>query len=96
MQELPSPYRLSLKRSPNDGAVADGELSQAVAGQYAALGDVKRVHDGYDVVASGAGPLDVFQKLARDQIMHVAPEIGWMQCHPPLHVVEEEHAEPDV
>ncbi len=50
---------LALERSPDDGAVTDGKLGQAVTGQDFALGDVKGVHDGDDVIAAGAGTLDV-------------------------------------
>jgi hypothetical protein len=82
---------LALERSPDDGAVADGKLCQAIAGQDFAFGDVKGIHDGDDVVAASAGALDILEQLAGDQVVHVAPEIRRMQSDSALHVFEEEH-----
>lgn len=86
-----SPYRLALERAPYDGSVSDGKLGQAVAGEDAPFRNVKRVHDGDDVVAAGTGSLDVLEQLAGDQVVHVAPKVRRVQGDPALHIVEEEH-----
>lgn len=84
-------HSLSLERSPHDGAVADGELGETVARKNATLRDVKRIHDGNDIIAASAGTLNILQQLASDQVVHVAAKVRGMQSNSALHVVEEKH-----
>lgn len=85
-------YRFTLKRPPDDSSVSDGELSESTARQYATLGNIERVHDRYDVIAAGAGSLNIRQQLACDQIMHVFAEIRGVQRDATLKIIEEKHA----
>lgn len=84
-------YRLALERPPHHGAVSDGELCEARAGEHAALRNVKGVHDDDDVIVSGTGTLHVADQLAGDELLHVAAKVRRVQGDPALHIVEEKH-----
>lgn len=86
-----SVHRLPLEWPPNDSTVSNGKLGQASPGKNAPLGNIECVHDGDDVVAPGAGSLDVLEQLARHKLVHVAAKVRWVQGDPALHVVEEKH-----
>lgn len=84
--------RLALERPPDDSAVPDGELSQPRRGENPAIGYVKGVHDGDNVVVPTTGALYVLEQLAGDQIVHVSTKVGWVQRDRTVHVLEEKHA----
>jgi len=71
-------HRLALERSPNYGTVANRELGQSAAWENAAFRDIKGVHDGDDIVASSAGSLNIPQKLASNQLVHILAEVRGM------------------
>lgn len=52
-------YSFTLEGSPDHSTVADSEFSQAASRKNLALGDVERIHDGYNVVTTSAGTFDV-------------------------------------
>ena len=83
----PVSYHFALERPPDDGAVAHGELGEATPGENAALGNIERIHDGDDVVVARACPLDIFDQLCRDELVHVPPKVGRVQRDAPLEVV---------
>jgi hypothetical protein len=68
-------YHFALEWPPHHGAVTDGELGEAAPRENAALGDVKCVHDGNDVIVTRACALDILDQLGCDELVHVPPEI---------------------
>ncbi len=84
-------YHFALERPPHHGAVAHGKFGEAAPGKNAALGDIKRIHDGDNVVVARAGSLDVLDQLRRDELVHVPPKVRRVQRDAPLEVVEKEH-----
>jgi hypothetical protein len=84
-------YHLALERPPDYGAIPHSELGEATPGKNAALGYIEGIHDGNDVIITGACSLDILDQFRCDKLVHVSPKVRGMQRDAPLEVVEEEH-----
>ncbi len=85
--------RFALEGAPDDSAIRNCKLNEAVSRQDPAVRDLAYVHDGDDEIGAGASALDVLEKLRLDQVLDFGAKVRRVQRHTPLEVVEEKHGE---